>query len=201
MTEEWRDIPSWPGYQASSLGRIKRIIPRGNNHFPRILKGCSFNGGYRMVQTTRNGKKIGVGVHVLVCEAFHGPRRPDAPIVRHLDNSKDNNRPENLRWGTYLENAADRKIHLTERFGAQIQTAKLVDEDVVAIFRLSARGMKGHEIAPLFGLNRNTVNKILNRSAWSHVEISADTLAASSLRYLGRGGANGLTDEGRLRHA
>lgn len=201
MTEEWRDIPSWPGYQASSLGRIQRIVPRGNNHFPRILKGCAFNGGYRMVQTTRDGRKIGVGVHALVCEAFHGPRRPEAPIVRHLDNSKDNNRPENLRWGTYAENAADRKRHLTELVGSKNSNAKIVEEDVVAIFRLSARGLKGHEIAPLFSLNRNTVNRILSRAAWAHVEISRETLAASQIRYLGRGGPTGLTDEGRLRHA
>lgn len=200
MTEVWKNTPSWPGYQASSLGRIRRVMVRGNAHPPRILTGTIYKSGYRMVQTSWGGVKEGVSVHCLVCEAFHGPKRPEAPIVRHLDNDKLNNVPENLTWGTYIENAADRKVHLTELYGSRNANAKLVEEDVIAIFRLSARGLRGHEIAPLFGLNRNTVNKILNRSAWPHVAISDETLAQTRLRYIGRGGTTGLTDEGRLRH-
>ena len=46
----------------------------------------------------------GVRVHRLVCLAFHGfPKYPDL-VVDHIDTNRANNRPENLRWVTRLEN-------------------------------------------------------------------------------------------------
>jgi len=52
-----------------------------------------------------------VGVHVLVCEAFHGPRPPGALVRHYPDPDPANNRPDNLAWGTDAENAADRTEH------------------------------------------------------------------------------------------
>lgn len=45
-----------------------------------------------------------IAIHQIVCTAFHGI--PDDPhmIVDHLDTNRCNNRPENLRWITRLEN-------------------------------------------------------------------------------------------------
>lgn len=43
-------------------------------------------------------------VHRLVALAFHGPRPSSGHVVDHIDTNRHNNRVENLRWVTRLEN-------------------------------------------------------------------------------------------------
>ena len=43
-------------------------------------------------------------VHRIVASAFHGEPPTKEHVVDHLDTNKQNNRPENLRWVTRLEN-------------------------------------------------------------------------------------------------
>lgn len=45
-----------------------------------------------------------VRVHRIVATAFHGVAPTNAHVVDHIDTNKRNNRPENLRWVTRLEN-------------------------------------------------------------------------------------------------
>ena len=52
----------------------------------------------------------GVPVHRIVCVAFHGPPPTDQHVVDHIDTNRANNRPENLRWLTRLENALLNRI-------------------------------------------------------------------------------------------
>lgn len=46
-----------------------------------------------------------VRVHQIVATAFHGEKPTEQHVVDHIDTNKRNNRPENLRWVTRLENA------------------------------------------------------------------------------------------------
>jgi hypothetical protein len=43
-------------------------------------------------------------VHQIVATAFHGPKPSDDHVVDHLDTNRMNNRAENLRWVTRLDN-------------------------------------------------------------------------------------------------
>jgi hypothetical protein len=43
-------------------------------------------------------------VHRIVAKAFHGEPPTKEHVVDHIDTNKQNNRPENLRWVTRLEN-------------------------------------------------------------------------------------------------
>ena len=46
-----------------------------------------------------------VRVHQVVCTAFHGQEPQPHMVVDHIDTNRCNNRPENLRWLTRIENA------------------------------------------------------------------------------------------------
>lgn len=49
-------------------------------------------------------------VHRIVAYAFHGNPPTDLHVVDHIDTNRRNNRPENLRWLTRLENALNNPI-------------------------------------------------------------------------------------------
>ena len=54
----------------------------------------------------KNGYMVfrGERVHRIVATAFHGPAPSEQHVVDHIDTNRSNNRPENLRWLTRLEN-------------------------------------------------------------------------------------------------
>lgn len=52
--------------------------------------------GYMTIGTAR--------VHIIVATAFHGANDSTKLVVDHIDTNRCNNRPENLRWITRLEN-------------------------------------------------------------------------------------------------
>jgi hypothetical protein len=106
---EIRDIPGFPGYQATSDGEILT-----NSHWRglgrRALNKQIEKDGYLYVRLQKNGKRLVRRVHALVCLAFHGPYTVGQE-TRHLNGDRKDNRAENLRWGTRQENATDRLKH------------------------------------------------------------------------------------------
>lgn len=51
-----------------------------------------------------------VRIHRIVATAFHGEPPTNEHVVDHIDTNKQNNRPENLRWVTRLENVVNNPI-------------------------------------------------------------------------------------------
>ena len=103
---EWRPIPGFPDYLASSLGEIAST----KSGRIRILEGGRSEMGYRNVLLYQDGHRVGRRVHQLVALTFLGPRPPGLEI-RHLDGDKLNNVASNLRYGTREENLADQRRH------------------------------------------------------------------------------------------
>ena len=107
--ERWRPVPEFRllgvprGYEASSLGRVRSV--------PRTLRDGRAAGGTVLAQqqdkdgyaTVKLGRKR-CRVNVLVQLAFAGP-----PEVRHLDGDRSNDRPENLAWGSRVENEQEKQ--------------------------------------------------------------------------------------------
>ena len=58
--------------------------------------GRPIKDGYMLIASVR--------VHCIVATAFHGVQPTKNQVVDHLDTNRKNNRPENLRWVTRLEN-------------------------------------------------------------------------------------------------
>jgi|SRR5215469_5923115 len=107
--ERWRRIPpnrmlGIPrGYEASNDNRI-RSVPRrlrdGRRAGGQVLSQWLDEDGYAMVKVGGRPRHV----HVLVQLAWAGP-----PEVRHLDGNKSNNKPENLAWGSRVENEQDKR--------------------------------------------------------------------------------------------
>lgn len=109
-SELWLPVADAPGYEVSSLGRVRSWRQHGTQ---RIKASRPDSLGYRRVDLYRHGRKVTASVHALVAEAFHG-RRPDGLQVRHLDGNPANNEAENLAYGTASENNRDKRLHGTD---------------------------------------------------------------------------------------
>lgn len=160
--EVWKDIPGYEGrYQASNLGRIRSV----NHEVTRVIKGRVLRPrirkeGYPIVTLSGAGPK---DIHALVALAFHGPRK-EGQQVRHLDGNPENNRADNLAYGTQSENERDKY-----RYGDKRN--KLTVDDVREIRKLLAQGtMTNGEIGALFGVSDATISQIKRRETFAWVQ-------------------------------
>jgi hypothetical protein len=170
---EWRVIPSFPEYEASSDGQVRRIAPQrpqearfGTGYVlkPRMVKG------YVVCALKRpNEKQCRRLVHRLVCEAFHGPAPSAQHEVAHWDGDKANNRHSNLRWATKVENAADTIRLGKQMHGEQHHFAKLAVEQVQEIRRRKAIGTGYPRLAKEFGVRPWVIFQIVHRQTWKHI--------------------------------
>jgi hypothetical protein len=120
--EQWRPVLGAEDYyEVSSVGRV-RSLPRecrtwhgpvnrpGRMMSSYLSTPSGSRGKYRRMRLQAPGLDRRAGVHLLVCEAFHGPR-PPGHEVRHLDGDSLNNCADNLAFGTKQENAQDTLRH------------------------------------------------------------------------------------------
>lgn len=112
MKEIWKDIKDYEGlYQVSTFGRVKSLpktyIDSMGRHSQRKEKLMSLRISSRTGYPTVNLSKCNMtkthSVHRLVAEAFI-PNPKNLPCINHKDESRDNNRVENLEWCTYQYN-------------------------------------------------------------------------------------------------
>lgn len=89
-------------YEISNLGRIR--------NGGRVLKPW-LTLGYPCITLCRNGEQKKKRIHVLVAEAFLGPRPEGATDVRHLDGNPGNPVVTNLAYGTRSDNMCDATAH------------------------------------------------------------------------------------------
>lgn len=121
---EWRDIPGYSNYLASSIGTLKHI---------RLNRICNFyetktsNGTYLASGSKDDAKQYNSrGTHILICMAFHGLPPTNKHEVNHKDGNKHNNLPDNLEWVTRGEN-----IQHAYREGLRKENRKVVMTDVL----------------------------------------------------------------------
>lgn len=113
--EVWKPVVGYEGlYEISSQGNIKALkrvhtYPAGfKKSSPARTKGQVTNkDGHKRVQLWKDGQGKNHFVHSLLLESFVGLRPSKSHVTRHLNGIPDDNRLENLAWGTVSENSLD----------------------------------------------------------------------------------------------
>lgn len=162
LMAEWRPIPSLPNHSASSDGDIR------NDVTGTVRKPYADKRGYKTVGFNARGGRLCRLVHVLVAEAFHGPR-PKGQQVRHLDGAPSNCRPSNLAYGSALDNAADRDRHGRTCRGDKNGNRIVSSDQVRELRALYAAGdVTQYQLADRYGISQAQVNNIVLGKQWAH---------------------------------
>lgn len=193
--EEWRPIPGFEFYEASSLGRIRsldRVLVfdgrwgvtlrrhRGKVLAARVRKNPD-GGAYHTVYLGfgRKSDALYRQVSRLVCLAFYGEPPSDRHEAAHLDGNSLDDRPTNLVWATPVENAGHKRGHGTHPEGERNGTAILSDSDIPLIFASYAGGAVSEEVGAAFGTCASNIMMIVARRSWAHVAVDPEVVAAA----------------------
>lgn len=147
----WRTGPYYNGFVTKDVWRRLK-----HNERPDGYHGINLRDGH--------GGSRRTFVHILVAEAFHGPKPFAGAVVRHLDGNPSNNCVANLAWGSHKDNEDDKKRHGTweTRFGGGKLSA---DERGLIVARAGA-GESQRKLAEEYGVSRPTITRLVNGSTW-----------------------------------
>jgi hypothetical protein len=98
MSEEWKPL-EFPRYEVSNLGRVRRVDT-----------GAIISQRHNKQNYTETNLQF--RTHRLVAQAFLGPPPTLQHTVDHINRKRDDNRVENLRWATSLEQTTNRILRL-----------------------------------------------------------------------------------------
>ena len=178
MKEKWKIMEEFPKYLISNKGRIKTLNTLEDK------KVFVKEDGYISTVLTKNGKQYYKYLHRLTAEAFI-KNKHNKPQVNHINGIKGDNRAENLEWVTPAENirhAIDTgllKYKKKEKeiknskysLGEEVNGSKLTPEEVIEIRVLwELREFKQVELAEKFGVDNSTINDIIRRKQWKHID-------------------------------
>ncbi|MHC4489947.1 MAG: NUMOD4 domain-containing protein [Planctomycetota bacterium] len=166
--EIWKDIPDHSEYQISSRGRVRSCKRREVGDWL-VLSPAPHPKGYLTVSLYGIQKRT-YAIHRLVLSAFIG-RCPENHEACHRNGAKQDNRLENLYWGTRLDNEKDMK-RLGEKTtvrGEQQGQSKLTAIQIQKIRQLAKSGIAQSKIADRFGVTQQHISKIVTRKQWRHI--------------------------------
>jgi DNA-binding transcriptional regulator YiaG len=173
MVEKWLPVVGYEGfYEVSSLGRVRsvdRVTKKKCKTYSvkgKLLKQ-TLDSHYPRYQVSlcKAGEEHLSRVHVLVAEAFLGPR-PENLVVCHGARGSLCNEITNLYYGTHKDNAKDKLRDNTDSRGHKHHNVKLTEDDVRNI-RLNKESLTAEEWAKRLGVSRRTVSAAKTGQTWA----------------------------------
>lgn len=159
MCDRFRPIPDLPDYYASSEGQI--YGPDGAGGF-RLLPATTNRNGYVSVSVKTGRRWVNRRRARLVASAWHG--RPPTPkaVARHANHVRDDDRPENLLWGSQKDNVMDSVKAGRYPRGERHHRAKVSNQTAFAVREAHALGAKPADIMKRYGITRFNLYDIVN---------------------------------------
>ena len=172
-----KPIPGFSNYFITKDGKVwseYRRRGKGQWLIPEIL-----HTGHLRIMLCDNKKRYRKRIHHLVLETYVGPC-PKGMECRHLNGNPQDNRLENLKWGTKSENAKDAVLHGTsagfQKKGEQNHNAKLTEDQVRLIYASYHNGLHTQqELADYFGVSQQHISKIILGNRWTHIKEHSPT--------------------------
>lgn len=132
----------------------------------KVFTGALDTGRYGIVWKDGANK----GAHILVYE-YHNEPVPEGLFVLHTCDNPPCCNEAHLFLGTKKDNAADMfaKGRAYVRKGEDVNTAKLVEEDILEIYRLIDLGYSQQDIGDTFGVSKTAIGHISRGSNWKHL--------------------------------
>lgn len=159
-----------PGYEVSSLGRIKscdRMVPFygaiWRRQKERIMAQFISNVGYPSIKLYGGKYVQNSMVHTLVAYAFMGPR-PEGLVINHKDGNKQNNRFQNLEYVTQSENLRKGKGCRGEDHGLSKLTILKVKK---LRMEYIPRKITYLALAKKYGVSEMTVYRAVHGQCWA----------------------------------
>jgi hypothetical protein len=184
--EKWLPAPGYENcYEVSDLGRVRSVVrcdSRGRTRSSRVLKGAPAGAGYLKVLVSRGtvATQKQTYIHILVAEAFLGPR-PTGLEVNHKDGNKENNCVDNLEYITHSEQLLHAyrtgllKAVMPEQQGMKNPRAKLNDDQVREII---ASTESNKVLAARYGIRSSHVWFLRKRKGWRHLDATIPAIAS-----------------------
>lgn len=178
IEEIWKDIPNYEGYyQASNLGRIRSVdrevtylsgknkVPRTDFH-PSVIKKLRYRkDGYLQVNLCKESNKAYFPVHKIIAEVFLGARPKNLDIC-HKNGFRDDNRLENLRYDTRVNNFSDSLDHGTRPLGENRHNSKITDDEFLEIYNSKEDNFM---LSNRYGVSKNHIARIKRGEQRKHL--------------------------------
>lgn len=127
----------------------------------------NFVHGYPKVTIQVNGRAKNFTIHRLMAIAFIGPPPSPRSEVRHRDGVRSNCRLGNLRWGTRLENQADKVAHGNSCRGTENVGAKLTSS---AVIEIRSSSLSNTELSKIHRVTRTVIRRVREMKSYLNVE-------------------------------
>ena len=162
MSEIWIELVNYPGFSVSDTGLVRR-----DKDEVILYQGTSSR--YAYVGVTLNGKAVRRYVHVLVAEAFIGPKPPKHD-VNHKDSNRLNNHAANLEYLTRSANCRHAPV-----FGRPFGDRVVPIEEWPEVVRRFEAGEGVWNIADSYQINASSISKIVKKQRAKELAASGDS--------------------------
>jgi len=134
------------------------------------IKSRLFKNGYMYVGLYKQNRQSWKMVHKLVLETFIG-LCPKGKESRHLNGNRQDNRLENLCWGTRSENEQDKIKHRTSNRGSDCNGRTKLTPFLVRTIRYfyDTKLISYNELAELFDVSKSCIAHICKNRCWSYL--------------------------------
>ena len=156
--EDVRPVPGFSKYSVTRNGDVYRGAFR--------LRPVIRDGYATVVIRDNSGRARNGRIHVLVLEAYVGPR-PPGYVGHHINHVRDDNRLENLQWVTQSEN-----MRAAWEFHQRVAENKKKLDVELAAWLLSA-GATRKEIQLVLGCAKSTLGTLFRGTHWQSAEFQA----------------------------